>query len=185
MNADVSLKLGAYLMSINENGTPEFGNADVKEFNLTYEEVEKMVLAAPNFDDLYPKLRDFGVNLDMEDSKVFLIPVTNGTVIFFNDGAVQEKLVLDKELTPAVALQIREAKDREDLEGILIQNNVIERPEQEMENEVTVGGRLEDVDRAGNVNDMRENNSAIAQNRYARYNDPERRKVSEMDGMDR
>ena len=29
------------------------------------------------------------------------------------------------------------------------------------------------------------NNSAIDQNRYARYNDPERRRTREIDGLDR
>jgi hypothetical protein len=174
-------------MSINEKGEPELGDASAREVNISNEEMEKMIMKAQNFNELYENLRGSGVYLEMENSKVVMMPVNEGTIIFFNDGQVQDKIVLDKEISPDVALQIQNAKDRDDLEEILIQNNVIERPEEEMDKETTLNDRTVDIDRAENVNMHDELNmsrdSAIAENRYARYNDPDR-KVSRA-GMDR
>lgn len=186
MEANVQLKLGAYPMSINEKGEPELGNGEARTFELSNEEMDKMVLEATNFNELYENLRGSGVYLAMEDSKVVIMPVNEGTVIFFNDGSVQDKITLDKEIAPDVALQIQNAQNRDDLEEILIQNDVIEIPEEEMDKETTLDDRIVDVDRAENVNenDMTKD-SAISENRYARYNDPDRRKVREMEGMDR
>lgn len=186
MDANVQLKLGAYPMSVNEKGEPELGEAQARTVQLNDEEMEKMVLEASSFNELYENLRGSGVYLGMEDSKVVMMPVNNGTVIFFNDGQVQDKITLDKEITPDVALQIQDAQDRDDLEEILVQNNVIERPEEEIDKETTLDDRTVDVDRAENVNEQdMTRDSAIGENRYARYNDPERRKVREMEGMDR
>ena len=116
MEANVQLKLGAYPMSINEKGEPELGDAKGLQVGLTNDEIEKMIMEAQNFDELYENLRGSGIYLSMENSKVMLMPVNKGTVIFFNDGQVQDKITLDKEITPDVSIQIKYDRDRDDLE---------------------------------------------------------------------
>lgn len=189
MDANVQLKLGAYPMSVNEKGEPELGDAQSRTLKLTNKQLEDFVFAANNFDEFYENLRGSGVYITMENSKTFIVPVNEGTVIFFNDGQLQEKITLDKEISPDVALQIETVKNRDELEEILIQNRIIERPETEMDKETTLDDKTVDIDVAEKVNekDMTQDNP-IAQNMYERYKEPdrsERRASREMDGMDR
>ena len=191
MEAKVGVNVAAYPMSINEKCESYLEQGRGLETNITNEKINDMVREAGNFNELYENLRGVGVYLTMENSKVVLRSMfdndnkTIGTVIFFNDGDKQDKITLDKELSPDVALQIQAAQNRDELEEILIQNNIIERPEKETEREVTVDDRPEYVDRADNVDDRDvTDNGAIGQERYTRYNDPERRS-REMAGMDR
>lgn len=191
MEAKVGVNVAAYPMSINEKCESDLEQGRGLETNITNEKINDMVREAGNFNELYENLRGVGVYLTMENSKVVLRSMfdndnkTIGTVIFFNDGDKQDKITLDKELSPDVALQIQAAQNRDELEEILIQNNIIERPEKETEREVTVDDRPEYVDRADNVDDRDvTDNGAIGQERYTRYNDPERRS-REMAGMDR
>lgn len=186
MNGETRLNFGAYVMGINDKGEPEFESSGNLKTNLSNQEMEKMIMEAQNFNELYDNLRATGVYLNMDNSKAVIMPVNEGTVIFYNDGPIQDKITLDKELSPDVALQIEAAQNRDEIEEILIQNKIVERPEKETEREVTVEDRAKYVDRADNVNDKDiTDDSVIAQERYARYNDPERRKMREIDGMDR
>lgn len=178
MNGDIKLNFGAHVMSINDKGELEFEGSGRAATNITNEEMEKMIFEAQSFEEVYENLRASGVYLTMTESKAVIMPINNGTVIFYNDGQVQDKITLDKELSPDVALQIEAAQNRDEIEEILVANKIIERPEKETEREVYRDGRAE------LVRDVR-NNSAIDQNRYARYNDPERRRSREIDGLDR
>lgn len=178
MNGDIKLNFGAHVMSINDKGELEFEGSGRAATNITNEEMEKMIFEAQSFEEVYENLRASGVYLTMAESKAVIMPINNGTVIFYNDGQVQDKITLDKELSPDVALQIEAAQNRDEIEEILVANKIIERPEKETEREVYRDGRAE------LVRDVR-NNSAIDQNRYARYNDPERRRSREIDGLDR
>ncbi len=186
MNGETRLNFGAYVMGVNGKGEPEFESSGNLKTTLGNEEMERMIMEAQNFNEVYENLRATGVYLTMDDSKTVIMPVNEGTVIFYNDGPVQDKITLDKELSPDIALQIEAVQNRDEIEEILIQNKIVERPEKEMEREVTVEDMAKYVDRADNVNDKDiTDDNAIAQERYAKYNDPERRKMREIDGMDR
>ena len=186
MNGEIKLNFGAHVMSVNDKGEPGFESSGSARTSITNEEMEKMIFEAKSFEEVYENLRASGVYLTMTESKAVIMPVNNGTVIFYNDGQVQDKITLDKELSPDVALQIEAAQNRDEIEEILVANKIIERPEKETEREVYRDGRAELVDEAEVVDerDVR-NNSAIDLNRYARYNDPERRRTREIDGLDR
>lgn len=186
MNGEINVNFGAHMMSVDDKGSPEFGASGSVSTNITNEEMEKMIFQAQSFTEVYENLRASGVYLSMTDSKAVIMPVNNGTVIFYNDGQLQDKITLDKELSPDVALQIEAAQNRDEIEEILIENNVIERPERETEREVYNGDKAEMVDQAEIVDGRSvRDDGAIAQNRYARYNDVERRRAREVDGLDR
>lgn len=186
MNGETILNFGAYVMGIDDKGEPEFGSSGNLKTSLGNEEMGKLIMEAQSFNELYESLRATGIYLTMDNSKAVIMPVNEGTVIFYNDGSVQDKITLDKELSPDIALQIEAAQNRDEIEEILIQNKIVERPEKETEREITIEDKAKYVDRADNVNDKDiTDDNAIAQERYARYNDPERRKMREIDGMDR
>ena len=186
MNGEIKLNFGAHVMSVNDKGEPEFESSGSARTSITNEEMEKMIFEAKSFEEVYENLRASGVYLTMTESKAVIMPVNNGTVIFYNDGQVQDKITLDKELSPDVALQIEAAQNRDEIEEILVANKAIERPEKETEREVSIDDKTEYVDKADNVYEKDiVKDSAIAQNRYARYNDPERRRTREIDGLDR
>lgn len=186
MNGDIKLNFGAQVVSINDKGEPEFEGSGRATANITNDEMEKMIFEALSFEEVYENLRGSGVYLEMPESKAVIMSVNNGTVIFYNDGKIQDKITLDKELSPDIALQIEAAQNRDEIEEILIENKIIERPEKETEREIAYDGKTELVDEAENLDerDVR-NNSAIDQNRYARYNDNQRRRGREIDGLDR
>jgi len=105
MNGDIKLNFGAHVMSINDKEEIEFEGSGRAATNITNEEMEKMIFEAQSFEEVYENLRASGVYLTMTESKAVIMPINNGTVIFYNDGQVQDKITLDKELSPDVALQ--------------------------------------------------------------------------------
>ena len=186
MNGEVKLNFAVNLMSVIDKSESEFGASGSSRTNIVPKEMEDMIYKAKSFEEVYENLKASGVYLTIGDSKAVIKPVNSGTVIFYNDGQVQDKITLDKELSPDVALQIEAAQNRDEIEEILVANKIIERPEKETEREISIDDKTEYVDKADNVDekDIVED-SAIAQNRYARYNDSERRKAIEVEGLDR
>lgn len=183
-----NLGIAAYAGKFNENDefTPESSGAIKTE--MSHQELDKMIFETDTFEQAYDLLMENGASAYISiNSNIITYSAKEGMVLFIKNGSTQDKIVLDQELSPEVALQLQSAKDSKEIEKILIENKLVKSPTEEMDREtMDKHGQIE-VDRADRVDkeDELQPAGAISQNRTANAGDRMHREQREVEGMDR
>lgn len=171
MEAKVQIRLGANLISTNENGELVFEESVGTKTSIPAPEINKILNQAQSYEEAIELLQGSGANISAENSRVMIASTPAGTQIFFKDEPGR-KIVLDKEVPEHVQAEIISVDifdDKRAVEKILEANNIIENRDEELEVTAQKDGVSLEFNTADNVqdHDVRDG-GAISQARLAR-----------------
>ena len=171
MDAKVEIRMGANLITTNENGELVFEESAGTKTSIPAPEVNQIINQAQSYEEAIELLQGSGANISAENSRVMIASTPGGTQIFFKDEPGR-KIVLDKEVPEHVAAEILSVDifdDKRAVEKILEANNIIDNREEELETTVSKDGASFELNTADNVmdNDITDG-GAISQARAAR-----------------
>ena len=199
MDNRVSVRIGGQCITPNEDGTLEFKTGGGMTTKIEMETLHEMVSRAQSVEAVIRELKDTGIYIGDENSRVIIVTTPNGAQIFSKDEP-SRKVTVDRDLPEYVINEILAINDYSDpraVEKILIANRIIEEPDKEAEltytsfrdnlsfeneadnvgNSVTEGG---EIARARVARDFKENpNSGVYNAKTEELSEEQRREFEE------